>query len=152
MSSLNKSSVCTGTLCVASRSLSRRMAASPSACSCSRICPPLGRDTCTTSTSADRRRARSASGSATFLAAQGLLTATRIRLMRHTLRERTLIHQRAQLPQRLPPVTDPVLLLRRQLGRSLSQLVDQEKRVVSKTAFSAWFPKDSTFNRIFRRQ
>src|SRR5687768_3097386 len=57
------------------------MADSPSACSCSRIWPPEGRETWTTRTSAPRRLAMSPTGSIAFWAAQGLLTATRIRLM-----------------------------------------------------------------------
>src|SRR5258705_2967317 len=54
---------------------------SPSACSWSRIWPPLGLETWTTRTSAPRRLARSATGSTAFWAAQGLLTAIMIRLI-----------------------------------------------------------------------
>src|SRR5205814_1717778 len=54
---------------------------SPSACSCSRISPPLGRETCATSTSAPMRLARSPTVSTTRCDAHGLETATRIRLM-----------------------------------------------------------------------
>src|SRR5688572_8593891 len=119
------------------------MAASPSACSCSRICPPLGRDTCTTRTSALRRLARSPRASTTFCAAQGLLTATRIRLIdcsgASCLQHLESAHPFLQLLQRLAAVTDRVLFLRRQLRRRAAKRVagDLEQRVVAEAVRAA---------------
>src|SRR6185437_6199249 len=132
------------------------MAASPSACSCSRSCPPLGRQTWTTSTSADSRLARSAMVSAPFSAAHGLLTATSIRLMMIPIfgpgglsslptllgNQPALAHQFPHRPQGLSAVADAMFFIRRQLGRRATQLTDQEQRIISESVAAAGGSKD----------